>query len=204
MPIFQCQFCDRAISRRLLCEKCDLKLKRALIPPSQFSTEPLAFFAHTPETAKLLALLRRSASYLWASYLLHLIQERTQLLSALDAERYDGVLPCPQNIAGTLARTLGSGLQEFARQLSRHLRVPLLPQILIKSSQHMQHGRSLRQRREATRFIFQDSTHKISLRNQKILLVDDVYTSGTTYLQSSLCLLEAGAHKTKMLALVKH
>jgi ComF family protein len=82
--------------------------------------------------------------------------------------------------------------EEIAKNLSQFLKIPLLSNCLIKIKKtRPQVELSLEERKENVKGAFLVKNEKL-IKNKKILLVDDVFTTGATMLECARILKEAG------------
>lgn len=126
---------------------------------------------------------------------LHQAEALGRLLASLpslraSAREWDCLLPLPLHPARLRERGFNQSLL-LAAPLSRRLGLPLRQRLLrrVVNSAH-QSGLSRAQRRSNTNEIFQAGPEA---RGQRILLVDDVMTTGATLRSAAECLLRAGA-----------
>lgn len=93
-----------------------------------------------------------------------------------------------------------SGLNAFARNLMRELEIPeLIP--LTKEAGKRQHGLDLEERMDSTLFVRPPDVNLV--RGKRVLLLDDVWTTGTTMEMSAFVLREAGVSELRRAALVR-
>ncbi len=116
---------------------------------------------------------------------------------------HDAVLiPVPLDIKKLKLRGYNQS-EELAKELSSVSRAPLLTNVLLKTaSTKSQMELSKSEREENLRGVFLvKNAEKIT--NKKILLVDDVYTTGSTMNECARILKEAGAKSVYGLALAR-
>lgn len=133
---------------------------------------------------------------------LHLAEALGSLLAAhpsLQDGGYDCLVPVPLH-RKRLARRGFNQAQEIARSLSGHLHLPLRPGLLerIVDTRH-QTGLNRRQRVQNTRGAFSAAP----LQGERILLLDDIMTTGATLQAASACLLKAGAGQVDVAVLAR-
>lgn len=139
----------------------------------------------------LLACLRGSAPRTAAAWCFALL-ERNGQLSRWRREGFDSLVIAPQN-----ERREESGLFLAGELISRALGLSLLVPF-EKVGGHSQHGRSISGRMDAPCFI------RLKGRvSGKILLVDDVHTTGTTLDQCAYLLRKAGAQEVVSFSLAR-
>jgi len=106
----------------------------------------------------------------------------------------DAVVPVPLHRLRLLDRRFNQAA-EIARPLSRHARLDYLPDALVRARHTLsQGGRSARGRRLNVKSAFAvPESGRRRIRGRRILLVDDVLTTGATAEACSRALLAAGA-----------
>ena len=116
----------------------------------------------------------------------------TTLLSNISLPVVDGIVPVPLHIKSLRERGFNQSLL-IARKLSRSLRLPLFMDILIKKKETPpQIGLSAKERISNVKNAF---TVQGNVKGQRILLVDDVMTTGATVRECSHALVNAGARE---------
>lgn len=115
---------------------------------------------------------------------------------------YDALAPVPIHSARKRERGYNQA-EEIAREASLHLRLPVIADALSRtratvSQTKLNRGQRARNLENAFR-----CTAPASIRGKRILLVDDVFTTGATVARCAELLLEAGALSVGVLALAK-
>lgn len=83
--------------------------------------------------------------------------------------------------------------EELAKELAKFLKIPIISDVLLKiKNTPAQVGLEKEKRQENIKGAFFCQKPKI-IRRRKILLVDDIYTTGATMQECKKCLMEAGA-----------
>lgn len=123
-----------------------------------------------------------------------------RLLLGFDLPDVDGIVPVPLSMRRLKERGFNQSLL-IARVISKEIKAPLLMDSLIKKKETPpQTGLSARERLSNLRNAFDV---KEVLRDLRILLVDDVMTTGATVRECSKQLMKAGAKEVIVLTLAR-
>jgi ComF family protein len=122
------------------------------------------------------------------------------LLLDLDLPVIDGILPVPLSIKGLRERGFNQALL-MARVLSKSLQIPLFMDILWKKKETLpQIGLSKKERSTNLKKAFEV---KGDIKGLRLLLIDDVMTTGATVTECSKVLMNAGAQEVIVLTLAR-
>jgi len=122
------------------------------------------------------------------------------LLLDLELPAIDGILPVPLSVKGLRERGFNQALL-MARVLSKSLQVPLFMDILWKKKETLpQIGLSKKERSTNLKKAFEV---KGNVRGLRLLLIDDVMTTGATVTECSNVLMKAGAQEVSVLTLAR-
>ena len=122
------------------------------------------------------------------------------LLLNLDTPQADGIIAVPLSVKGLRDRGFNQSLL-LARMLSRETNVALLMDILFKKKETPpQIGLTSKERLLNLKDSF---TVKGSVKDLRLLLVDDVITTGATVSECSKELMRAGAKEVTVIALAR-
>ncbi|OHE60707.1 MAG: hypothetical protein A2Z47_15895 [Thermodesulfovibrio sp. RBG_19FT_COMBO_42_12] len=122
------------------------------------------------------------------------------LLQSLDLPAMDGVVPVPLSIKGLRERGFNQSLL-IARIVSKKISAPLLMDILIKKKETPpQVGLSAKERLLNLKNAFEVKGNVDGLR---LLLIDDVMTTGATVTECSRVIMKAGAKEVIVLTLAR-
>jgi ComF family protein len=122
------------------------------------------------------------------------------LLLDLELPVIDGILPVPLSVKGLRERGFNQALL-MARVLSKSLQVPLFMDILWKKKETLpQIGLSKKERSTNLKKAFEV---KGNIKGLRLLLVDDVMTTGATVTECSKVLMNAGAQEVIVLTLAR-
>jgi predicted amidophosphoribosyltransferase len=110
----------------------------------------------------------------------------------------DLVVPVPSHLFSLVRRTYNPA-RELARNIARDLGLPLAGPLLRRKLRHYapvkQANRETRRNESGSAFVAPPGR----FRNRRVLLVDDILTTGATSSGCRSALLEAGAHSVKLL-----
>ncbi|NCO67972.1 MAG: amidophosphoribosyltransferase [Nitrospirae bacterium CG_4_10_14_0_8_um_filter_41_23] len=123
-----------------------------------------------------------------------------RLLHSLDLPETDGIVSVPLNTKSLRERGFNQSLL-IARVTSKNIRVPLLMDILLKKRETPpQIGLSAKERLLNLKNAFEV---KGNIKGLRLLLVDDVMTTGATVTECSKELMKAGAKEVIVLTLAR-
>lgn len=123
-----------------------------------------------------------------------------RLLLSFDLSEIDGIVPVPLSIKRLRERGFNQSLL-IARVISKEIRVPLLMNTLLKKKETPpQTDLSARKRLLNLKNAFEI---KGDIRGLRLLLVDDVMTTGATVRECSKELMKAGAKEVIVLTLAR-
>lgn len=122
------------------------------------------------------------------------------LLLNCDLPVIDGMLPVPLTLKGLRERGFNQSLL-MAKVLSKKLQVPLFMDILCKKKETLpQIGLSKKERSTNLKNAFEV---KGDIKGLRLLLIDDVMTTGATVTECSKALMNAGAQEVIVLTLAR-
>jgi len=121
-----------------------------------------------------------------------LIIEHLQLLDNKPSFKDFTIIPVPLEKRKLKGRGFNQA-EEISKELSSFLAIPLIPNCLIKTKETIpQVELTKEERKENIKGVFSIKNGEL-VKNKKILLVDDVYTTGSTMEEAARVLREAGA-----------
>lgn len=196
-PIQDCLICDRPLQSAItwgalltrqfpatICERCDSKFERITVQQE----EDVISLYHYNEAMK--DYIHRY-KFMHDVVLAHVF--RAQLHAQL-ANQAAIIVPVPMHEQNMKKRTFS--------HLDEMLRAAGLPfeQFLTKTTTETQIGKTREQRMSSERLFEVIANEKI--RNKSIIIVDDIYTTGTTIKHSKQALFEAGASSVTAFTLI--
>jgi competence protein ComFC len=123
-----------------------------------------------------------------------------RLLLNLDIPQADGIVPVPLSIKGLRERGFNQSLL-IAKSISNGIKVPLLIDLLFKKKEtRPQIGLSAKERMLNLKRAFEV---RGEIKGLRLLLVDDVMTTGATITECSKQLIKAGAKEVFVLILAR-
>ncbi len=123
-----------------------------------------------------------------------------KLLLDLDMKEMDAIIPVPLSAKGLRERGFNQSLL-LSKFISDKIGIPLIADGLVKNIEtHPQIGLSAKERVSNLRRAFDTKRHFADMR---LLLVDDVMTTGATVNECTKQLLKAGAEEVVVLALAR-
>jgi ComF family protein len=124
------------------------------------------------------------------------------LLGDLERLQVDRVLAIPLHPKRLRSREFNQSLL-LAEQLSRLLSLPLLIDVMRRDRETPpQVGLSKRERKKNIRRAFSVTAPRL-IQNQRVLLIDDVYTTGATLREGAKSLISAGAKEVVVAAVAR-
>jgi predicted amidophosphoribosyltransferase len=181
----ECWACGSPLGKqRDFCFRCRREMYRSL-------GEEGFLLRHEGAVTGLLACLRGAAPRTAAGWCFALLERRGHL-ARWRAEGFSAVLIAPQN-----RRKQESGLAILGEKVARALSLPLF-QPFEKIGLRSQHGRSITGRMDTPCFVKLNG----GVRG-KVLLIDDVHTTGTTLDQCAYLLRKAGAEEVACFSLAR-
>lgn len=187
MPMKVCKLCFKNIKentltglinpRLSLCADCYKRLRPRFIKFSVNGYKALSFYYYDPDIRALLYQLKGCFDYELAKSFLDRFFKELKLY-------YVGyiIVPIPSYKEDDEKREFNHVVEIF-----KHIGLPM-KKILVKTSHFKQAEHNKRDRKEINKYLVIDG--KQNIRNAKILLVDDVYTTGST-MKAAIHLIES-------------
>ena len=121
---------------------------------------------------------------------------------AVWAERFDALVPIPIHSVRRRERGYNQA-EEIAKEASRYLGIPVVANALKRTRATVSQTKLNREDRRANLEKAFAARVRDGIRGKRLLLVDDVYTTGATIGRCAELLLEAGAASVGVLALAR-
>lgn len=201
-----CGICGK-LDKNLLCKKCEIRLNKNAIfgiddyrNTSSYFDEHIYIFAYEGEIRNALINYKfNDKSYMYKSFV-NFLKNNAQI--CLQIKKYDIIIPVP--ISKKRYKQRGYNQSSiFAKSLAKNLQIAYFENILIKEKDNaVQSSLSQEERENNVKNVYRvNSSEKII--NKKILVVDDIYTTGSTLNECSKMLKYAGAKNIGILTIAK-
>ncbi len=174
----------------LLCEECFRKFEAKFIPLTIAGVKGISIYEYTPYIKELLYKFKGCYDYELKDVFLYRYIRYLRL-------KYHGyeVVPVPSYHIDDEKRGFN-----HVTEIYKALNLKMLP-IISKKMKHKQSSLSFKKRTDVKDVLQIDKN--ISLKDKKILLVDDILTSGSTLLRCVELLKKKGAKKIEILVIAK-
>jgi ComF family protein len=201
-----CGICGK-LDKNAICKKCEIRLKKnAMFGVDNYSNttsyfnEHLYIFAYDGEIRKTILNYKfNDRPYIYKTFINFL---KNNLEMCVQIKKYDIIIPVPISKKRYKQRGYNqSGI--FAKDLARELEIKYLENVLIKLKDNI--AQSLLNQDEREKNV-QNVYKAISVEkivNKNILLVDDIFTTGSTLNECSKVLKEAGASNIGVFTIAK-
>ncbi len=196
-----CGMCEE-ISKEYICSKCKLKLKKLLklntvaYKDKYFKSHTYLFKYEGVIRDKLLQYKFREHSYLY-NFFAEIIINNCNLKN-----NYDIILPVP--IHKKRKSTRGYNQSELvAKEVSKRLNVEYYNNVLVKDINTIPQSTLTKSQREQNVLGIYSIKNKQQIQNKAILLIDDIYTTGSTVNECSKVLIKNGAKLVDVLTVAK-
>ncbi len=199
-----CGFCDK-INKNALCKKCENKLKQEekftveKILEDKFE-EQIYFFPYAGFVRKsILNYKFNEKPYLYKSFVKY-IMKNEKFVEKLKS--YDIIMPVP--ISKKRAKERGYNQSYLiTKEIAKLTRIEHNASCLFKTKNIIEQSKlNKEQRQENIQGVYELNNKKI-LKGKKILLVDDIYTTGSTVKECCLVLKRANPKKLGILTIAR-
>lgn len=220
-----CSICGRPVRRASVCYRCrppldniqELSLGKC---PSCFVSLTTEAIHGSCETCKLYPLLTSSVRFLWEYEGLPRDFIRTMkyrpsislaaiggkilaetVSSLFPGSHWDTIMPIPSSLT-MLSKRLFHPCVELAHPVAKRLQIPLIKGLHHSTQRAPQASLNHRERLRKPQSLFYVNK-QLNLRDSRILLIEDVITTGATISAAAFVLKRAGARKVDVLSLAR-
>ena len=199
-----CGVCKK-ICKENLCKKCELKLKNYQInliikSKKMYFNESMHIFKYEDVIRKMLVEYKfQDKAYLYKTFS-KIILKNEKICGNL--KKYDIIIPVPIHKKRKLVRGYNQ-TELIAKQIAKDTNLKLENRALFKQRNIVSQSelnKSNRKENVKNAFIIKN---KEKVKNKKILIFDDIYTTGSTAQECSKVLKNAGARKIGILTIAK-
>ena len=201
-----CGVCKK-ISKESLCKKCEIKIKQYEInkvkeyKDNQFYfDESLHIFKYEDIIRKMLVEYKfQEKSYLYKTFS-KIILKNEKICGKF--KKYDIIIPVPIHKKRRLVRGYNQ-TELIAKEIAKNTNLRIENQVLFKHKNIVSQSelnKSNRKQNVKNAFIIKDEE---KVKNKKVLIFDDIYTTGSTANECSKILKNAGASKIGILTIAK-
>lgn len=199
-----CGVCGK-IEKNFLCKKCEMKLeKQAVFGQESYSDryfdEHLYVFLYSGVIRSLLLNYKfNDNTYLYKTFTNFLLKNKKFVENI---KRYDIIVPVPLSKKREKERGYNQSLL-LAKEISKSTKIKLNNKCLKKIKNLVaQSSLNKNERYKNIKGAFALKHNKI-IQNKKVLIIDDIFTTGSTVNECSKVLKEAGAAKIGILTIAK-
>ena len=204
-----CPLCSKSLplSEKYVCSPCLTELNRLTLNPAHRRWKKHSgLIAEHCSLYEYRGLCREFIAYFKFSHQPWLIQALRQPLSkfllALSLEtRYDALTPIPVTLSRFMERHYNPA-EVLAQEISQICGIPVLPLLKKTRSTPAQHDLSGDERKMNLRGCFAVRS-KNQIKGLRVLLIDDILTTGSTALEAARVLKQAGTLDSGILTLAK-
>lgn len=193
--------CEK-ISKSYLCSKCKIKLKKLLkintieYKDKYFNSITYLFKYEGSVRDKLLKYKFNDCSYLY-NFFAEIIINNCNLKS-----NYDIILPVPIHKKRKAKRGYNQS-ELIAKEIAKKLNIEYCNKSLIKSTNNVPQSTLTQYERQKNVLGIYEVINSQKIENKSILLIDDIYTTGSTVNECSRVLKQNGAKLIEVLTIAK-
>lgn len=203
-----CGICGK-VNSKSLCNKCEIELKKQqdmnIIDigyelEDKYFNELIYVFKYEGKVRELILDYKfNEKSYLYLTFVNFLIKNE-KIFEKI--QNYDTIVPVPISEKRLKARGYNQSLL-IAREIANQLNLELLNNCLIKTKNIVEQSKLNRDDRIQNVKGVYDIKNKQLIKNKKILLIDDIYTTGSTVNECSKILRQGSPTEIGVLVLAK-
>ena len=199
-----CVICGKG-RNTFLCKKCEIKLKKEAVfgndkYEDKYFENHFYLFKYEGIIRKLLLNYKfKEQPYLYESFVNFFNKYQKKYLQF---DFYDIIIIVPISKKRLNSRGYNQSLL-IGRKISKELKVKLNEDILIKQKNNLKQSSLNKNEREQNVKDVYNIKNIQKIKNKKILLIDDIFTTGSTVNECSKVLIKAGAKKVDVFTIAK-
>lgn len=179
----KCGICGK-LDKEYLCKRCQKMLENETIWEIKQNVNPYIFFQEFISIFKYQGIIREKIidykfnekSYLYKTFVNFLLKNQKVFEKI---ESYDKIIPVPISSKRKKERGYNQSLL-IAREISKKTEIQLQLNCLVKTKNTIEQSKLNKQEREKNAQNVYELKNKEIIKNKKILLLDDIYTTGNT------------------------
>ena len=201
-----CGICGK-LEQKSLCNKCKIKLQKSAIckiedykNTSSYFDEHIYLFQYTGEIRDTILQYKfNEKSYIYRTFL-ELIKNNENICAQI--KKYDIIIPVP--ISKKRLNTRGYNQSSIiAKNLAKELNIEYSEKILIKTKDNKPQSEMKQYTRKSNVSGVYKVINKERINNKKVLIVDDIFTTGSTVDECAKVLKENNAQSIGVFTLAK-
>lgn len=203
-----CGICGK-IHSKSLCNKCEIELKKqsesqiikgGIEIEDKYFNELMYIFKYEGQIRKLILDYKfNEKSYIYLAFVNFLLKNKKIFENI---ESYDTIIPVPISKKRLNKRGYNQSLL-IAKEIAEQTKLELLNNCLIKTKNIIEQSKlSKEERIQNIKGVYAIKNRKL-IQNKKILLIDDIYTTGSTVNECSKILRQGNPSKIGILVLAK-
>lgn len=196
-----CVICGK-INKKWICPKCYLKIKKELkyYIMKKKDTNIIFIGFYENNLRKLLLKFKFNEKAYIANFFVEIIKKKWDYIEYI--KKYDYIIPVPMHKNNKRIRGYNQ-TEVLAKILAKECKVEYLENALFKVKENKRQSTLDRiQRKENVKNVYK-LNEKDLIKNKKILLIDDIYTTGSTFEACKNELEKAGPRKIDILVIAK-
>lgn len=199
-----CGVCGK-IASVPLCKKCELVLRRQaeiniIQEEDKYFNELMYVFKYEGQVRKLIIDYKfNDKPYMYLTFVSFLLNDK-KLFENI--KNYDTIVPVPISKKRYKERGYNQSLL-LAKEIAKHTNLLLINDCLIKTKNIVEQSKLNREDRENNIKGVYELKNKQIIHNKKVLLIDDIYTTGSTVNECSKILRKGNVAKIGVLTLAK-
>ena len=202
----KCGICGK-IDKEYICKKCQKKLETEAIWQKEEIQNPYIFFCELNSIFQYQGTIREKIidykfnekSYIYVTFVNFLLKNKKIFENI---KKYDTIVPVPISPKRQKERGYNQSLL-IAREIAHKTNLELMNNCLIKTKNIIEQSKLNKEDRAQNIYGVYELKNKQLVENKKILLIDDIYTTGSTVNECSRILRKANPEKIGVLVLAK-
>ena len=201
-----CSICGK-LDKNSICKKCEIMLKRQAIfgiddysRKMRYFSEHIYVFKYDGEIRKMLLNYKfNDKPYIYNTFV-NFLKKNEKIF--IQIKKYDIIIPVP--ISKKRFKERGYNQSELiARKIAKYAGIKYANNVLIKTKNNIAQSLLEEQnRKENVKGVYKLNCSK-KIKNKNILLIDDIYTTGSTVNECSKILKDADVNKIGIFTLAK-